>query len=103
MSEIARHSIAVELEALERAAEASIREFWALQGLALVKLSPVSYFDCETGRAVWAFGNVVRAERRGRGFVYDPNGDPMTPDEARTTAASLLAAALYAEGAWGNR
>lgn len=100
MSDIEKYTGPFELSAVMRAAEAKIREFWALQGLAVESLPKVTYIDDETGRAVWEFGNVVRAKRGGS--VYDPHGDPMHPAEARELAAALLAASLYAEGVQVN-
>lgn len=99
-SEVEKYTGPFELNAIMRAAEAKIREFWALQGLALERLPKLNFIDDETGRAVWEFGNVVRAKRGGS--VYDPHGDPMHPTEARELAAALLAAALYAEGVQVN-
>lgn len=96
MSEIDRQSVQDLIGALTRQAEANLREFWAAQGLAVMSLPRFDYIDEDDDTAVWAKGNVVRAKYGGA--VYDPHGDPMSPDEARDVAAALLAAALYAEG-----
>ncbi|MGV0663698.1 hypothetical protein ABQE46_12935 [Mycobacteroides chelonae] len=96
MSEIDRQSVQDLIGALTRQAEANLREFWAARGLAVVSLPRLDYIDADEGKAVWAKGDVVKAKRGAS--VYDPHGDPMSPDEARDVAAALLAAALYAEG-----
>ncbi|WP_078324470.1 hypothetical protein [Mycobacteroides salmoniphilum] len=96
MSEIEKYTGPYDLNVAIRAAEAKAREFWALYGVATLSLPKFSYIDGETGCPVWAFDNVVKAERGG--YVYDSHGDPMTPFEARELAAALLAGALFAEG-----